>query len=61
MMSTSTQRNDVLVADNTSSTPWAAEAQAKIAALYHQIEGHDPNDAAMVLWTQQLIAGMLAI
>jgi hypothetical protein len=61
MTLTSTNSNGALVADGTPSAPWAAKAQAEIAALYHQFEGHDPNDAAMITWTRQLIAGSAAI
>ena len=57
MMPTSTLRNPALEARDTQSAPWAAEARAEIAALYHQIEGRNPKDAAMVSWAQQLIAG----
>jgi hypothetical protein len=46
-----------VAAGGTLYAPWAAEAQAEIATLYHQIEGRDPNDTAMISWARQLIAG----
>jgi hypothetical protein len=57
MIITSTPGNVMLLPRETPSARRAAEAHAEITALYHQINGRDPNNAAIASWARQLTAG----